>query len=385
VLAPEDGLGAGFLMQWLDGETLGARIARAPELESLRPSLAYDCGRILATIHAIDLEANGLSSLLDPMTPEAFVRQTWERYQAFDTPQPMIDFTARWLLDHLPANPDMTLVHNDFRNGNFMVTAESGIVAVLDWEMAHIGDPMRDLGWICTNSWRFGRAELPVGGFGHYADLFRGYESVSGRPVDADHVKFWEVFGSFWWGVGCLSMAEHYRHGPDKSVERPAIGRRSSECQVDCANLLIPGPVTIVDPASPGDSESQPTGSDMPRIDELVVSVRDFLRHDVMAGTGGRVNFLARVGANSLDIVLREIESGSAAHAHELAGLRKLFGSDADLATLRWRLTKALRDGGISLDDPGLAAHLRETVVNRLAIDQPKYSGLSVALEAGKH
>ena len=84
---------------------------------------------------------------------------------------------------------------------------------------------------------------LPVGGFGEYADLFRGYEEVSGKTVDPDHVKFWEVFGSFWWAVGCLGMAEHYRTGPDQTVERPAIGRRSSECQVDCVNLLIPGPV----------------------------------------------------------------------------------------------------------------------------------------------
>ena len=59
-----------------------------------------------------------------------------------------------------------------------------GVVAVLDWEIAHIGDPMRDLGWICTNSWRFGRADLPVGGVGSYEDLFAGYESVSGEPVE---------------------------------------------------------------------------------------------------------------------------------------------------------------------------------------------------------
>ena len=72
-------------------------------------------------------------------------------------------------------------MHNDFRNGNIMVSPASGVVAVLDWEIAHIGDPMRDLGWICTNSWRFGRSELPVGGFGSYADLFRGYETRLGQ------------------------------------------------------------------------------------------------------------------------------------------------------------------------------------------------------------
>ena len=61
--------------------------------------------------------------------------------------------------------------------------SSTGIVAVLDWEVAHIGDPMRDLGWICTNSWRFGQ-EPPVGGFGEYEDLFRGYEEESGSKVN---------------------------------------------------------------------------------------------------------------------------------------------------------------------------------------------------------
>jgi len=250
----------------------------------------------------------------------------------------------------------------------------AGIVAVLDWEVAHIGDPMRDLGWICTNSWRFGRSELPVGGFGVYADLFRGYEAESGIAVDPAHVKFWEVFGSFWWAVGCLGMAEHYRTGPDKTVERPGIGRRSSECQIDCVNLLIPGPVELI--------EAKPFTStlDMPRTDELLVSVRDFLRSDVMAATEGRTNFLARVAANSLDIVLRELAVGAQQRELELARLRRLLSSNDDLEALRWRLVRALRDGSLPLDTPGLAEHLRQTVANQVAIDQPGYSGLKTAL-----
>jgi len=244
---------------------------------------------------------------------------------------------------------------------------------VLDWEVAHIGDPMRDLGWICTNSWRFGRSDLPVGGFGEYADLFRGYESASGLQVDPAHVKFWEVFGSFWWAVGCLGMAEHFRTGPDKTVERPGIGRRSSECQVDCSNLLIPGPVKLV--------EGAPFSStlDMPRTDELVSSVRDYLRTDVMPATEGRTSFLARVASNSLDIVLRELSLGAPQRALELTRLQKLFRSNDDLEALRWRLVNALRDGSMPLDEPGLADHLRQTVVNQLAIDQPSYSGLKTA------
>jgi aminoglycoside phosphotransferase (APT) family kinase protein len=371
VLREADGLGEGFVMSWLEGEALGARIVRSPELAAIRPKLAFECGQILARIHAIDLTATGLRERLKTLPPEAYVHDTWDRYKGFSTPQPMIDYTARWLLEHLPKNLALTLVHNDFRNGNLLI-APSGIVAVLDWEVAHIGDPMRDLGWICTNSWRFGSA-LPVGGFGGYEDLFAGYESISGQAVDRDRVKFWEVFGSFWWAVGCLSMAEHYRTGPDNTVERPAIGRRTSECQVDCVNLLIPGPVAPIGAVRTGDDE-------MPRIEELLTSVRDFLRGEVMDATTARTNFLSRVAGNSLDIVLRDRALGPQHRQLEEARLRALLDSKDNLEDLRWHLTKALRAGEIALDHPGLAEHLRQTVVNQIAIDQPKYSGFKTAV-----
>ncbi len=373
VLTAEDGLGSGFVMEWLEGEALGARIVRSDEFAALRPKLARECGRILAKIHGIDLAATGLDKRLGVIPPDEFVEQMWERYKLFNTPQPMIDYAARWLRENLPADFEMALVHNDFRNGNFMVNSEE-IVAVLDWEVAHIGDPMRDLGWICTNSWRF-NAEAPVGGFGQYEDLFQGYEEVSGKTVDPRHVKFWEVFGSYWWAVGCMGFAEHYRTGPDKTVERPAVGRRTSECQVDCVNLLIPGPVTLVS------ADEEPV-SDMPRADELLQSVTDFLRDDVMAATTGRNNFMARVASNSLDIVSRELKLGAAHRQGELARLRQIYASDADLNTLRWKLVNELRDGSLSLDDEALKSHLRETVVNQVAIDQPRYSGFRRALKS---
>lgn len=371
VLQDEDDLGDGFIMEWLDGIALGARVVRSPELEDIRPRLAFLCGEILAKLHSIDLEKTGLDKRLDVIEPAQYIEQTWQRYRDFDTAQPMIDYAGRWLLDHCPDEVEVALVHNDFRNGNIMFSPE-GVVAVLDWEVAHIGDPMRDLGWICTNSWRFGRSDLPVGGFGTYEDLFAGYESITGTPVDAERVKFWEVFGSFWWAIGCLGMAEHYRTGPDQTVERPAIGRRSSECQIDCVNLLIPGPVDLVQSSSEPDL-------DMPRVDELLVSVRDFLHNDVMAATEGRNNFLARVAGNSLDIVLRDLELGVEGRALEHRRLEGLLG-EGDLNALRWQLVHGLRDGSLTLDMPGLADHLRQTVVNQVAIDQPKYSGFKTAI-----
>ncbi len=370
VLTKDDELGDGFVMEWLEGEALGARIVRAEQFENIRPQLAYDCGKILAKIHAIDLKKTGLDQRLAIIPPAEFLEQTWERYKLLETPQPMIDYTARWLHDNLPNNYSMSLVHNDFRNGNFMISPEK-IVAVLDWEVAHIGDPMRDLGWLCTNSWRF-NSSLPVGGFGNYDDLFRGYSEESGTEVDPQHVKFWEVFGSFWWAVGCLGFVEHYRNGPDQSVERPAVGRRTSECQIDCVNLLIPGPVEL--------NQALATSTDMPSAGELLGSVRDFLRQDIMTETAGRTNFMARVASNSLDIVLRELTLGQPNLSAELTRLQAIYESSEAIDTLRWRLVHDIRDGSLALDDERLVSHLRSTVVNQIAIDQPKYSGFRTAI-----
>lgn len=369
-LTPADGLGLGYVMSWLDGETLGTRIVRDPALAAVRPRLAAHCGEVLARIHGIDVAANGLDALLPTVTPATLVEQTWARYRGFVTPQPMIDYTARWLLEHLPPPVTPRLVHGDFRNGNLMI-GPSGIVGVLDWEIAHLGDPLRDLGWLCTPSWRFGVSALAVGGFGTREDLFAAYAECSGEPLDPAHVHFWEVFGSFWWAVGCLEMAAQYRAGPDVSVERPAIGRRSSECQIDCVNLLIPGPVAATSPDAPVDPM-------LPTTDELLCSVRDFLREDVGAATLGRTRFLARVAANSLDIVLRERAQGAAAVAAEHARLRALIGP-GELDTLRWQLVDELRSGTAPLTDPALTAHLRQTVYDRVMIDQPGYAGALTA------
>ncbi len=395
VLTREDGIGLGFIMEWLDGVTLGSKVLRDPSLDEVRPRLAFQCGQILARIHAIDPVATGLADHLEVMPTAEFIQQMWDRYSEFETPQPMIDYTARWLLEHLPPDAEPKLVHNDFRNGNLMVTTD-GIGAVLDWEVAHLGDPIRDLGWICTNSWRFGNRDRVVGGFGDLDDLLAGYAEESGIAVDPEHVRFWEVFGSYWWAVGCLSMADRWRTGPDRTVERPGIARRSSECQVDCVNLIIPGPVDLVD------DEPSVSSIDMPSIDELIVSVRDFLREDVRSVTEGRPNFMALVASNSLDIVLRELHRAPAHRSGERERLQALLDAspaagasapgdtadsapddpaagEASLDDLRWALVRRLRDGSMPLDTPGLADHLRTTVVNQVAIDQPSYSGFRAA------
>lgn len=127
-------------------------------------------------------------------------------------------------------------MHGDFRNGNLMIGPE-GVRAVLDWELAHIGDPMEDLGWLCVNSWRFGRIDKPVGGFGDYAELYAGYEAAGGPPVNRAMAKWWEMFGTLRWGVMCTGSLAAFR-SVDASVERAMIARRTSETEIDLLRLM---------------------------------------------------------------------------------------------------------------------------------------------------
>lgn len=375
VLREEDGLGGGFFMQWLQGETLGSRIVRSEQLAAVRPQLARQCGEILARIHNVDWRAEGLDQHLMQLTPEQLVHESWNYYQQLGLAEPMLDYTARWLLQHLPPAPQVGVVHGDFRNGNLMVT-EGGITAVLDWEIAHLGDPVRDLGWLCVNSWRFGNTQLPVGGFGQVEDLLAGYNAVARVPVTAGQLHYWQVFGSFWWAVACLRMAQSWRSGDNPSVERPAIGRRSSEAQMDCVNLLIPG-----DFALPTGGNEAARATQLPVLDELLASVEVFLREEVSGSADPRLAFLARVAANSVATARREADYGPELAVAEANRLQQLLNASGDALKLRRRLALALRQD-LALDTPGLAAHLRQTVAGQLAIDQPRYGALQVPAAA---
>lgn len=366
LLKDSDELGSGFLMQWLDGETLGQRIVRSEALAGVRPHLARQCGDVLARLHAIEIDEDTAASL-PTVSPAALVQETWDAYRVLDIPVPMIDFTARWLLEHLPADTRQTLVHGDFRNGNLMID-ESGIVAVLDWELTQIGDPVRDLGWLCVNSWRFGKDDLPVGGFGTIEDLLAGYEETSGITVSEEELRFWQVFGSFWWSITTLNMAHTWRTGDTPSLERPVIGRRSSEAQMDCVNLLIPGDFELPPEIKLAE------GTQLPMPAELLEGVRTFLTEDVAGGGDERFGFLAKVAANSLGIAQRELLYGPALAHSEQQRLSALLG-EGSLDDLRWQLSRELRKG-LELTTPGLAAHLRSTVAGQLSIDQPRYPAL---------
>jgi len=96
---------------------------------------------------------------------------------------------------------------------------------------------MEDLGWLCVNSWRFGRIEKPVGGFGEYGDLYAGYEAAGGPPVNRETATWWEMFGTLRWGVMCAGSLAAFR-SVDATVERAMIARRTSETEIDLLRLM---------------------------------------------------------------------------------------------------------------------------------------------------
>lgn len=231
---PGTDIGEAYVMVAVEGETLGKRIAQGEAFAAVRPQLARQCGEALAKIHAVPLE--GLpdlarSSALDELDKYETV------YRTLGAKRPILEAAFRYLRQRAPELDRPVLLHGDFRNGNIMFHPESGVAAILDWELVHIGDPAEDMGWICTASWRFGGAK-PVGGFGDYQDMLHGYEAAGGTPISLDRVLYWQMLGSLKWGVMCEGMYASYANGSDTSVERPMIGRRTSECEIDLMALL---------------------------------------------------------------------------------------------------------------------------------------------------
>jgi aminoglycoside phosphotransferase (APT) family kinase protein len=224
-------LGAEFVvMERVEGESIPRRILRDPALAGTGGRLAAQCGQILAAVHRIPVDAvPGLES--------ADQLESWQ--EVLDTigePHPALEFALRWLARNRPPARPAAVVHGDFRNGNFIIGPD-GIRAVLDWELAHIGDPLEDLGWLCAKAWRFGAA-APVGGFGTYEQLTEAYEKAGGAEVDPEALRWWEMFGVTRWAIICAMQAQRHLTGGERSVELAVLGRRVAENEWDLLQML---------------------------------------------------------------------------------------------------------------------------------------------------
>lgn len=251
VLDPGGPVGDGFVMRRVAGETIPRKIQRDASFAGARARLVQQLGQALAAIHRVDPAQ--LAARL-PALPLRGLQATLDRLEArcatLARPNPVFAFALRWLNEHLPdpADEPRVLVHGDYRLGNVIVAPDSpdapdtpgGLAAVLDWEIAHLGDPAEDLAWICLPPWRFGRIAQPVAGLGTREQLFAAYQAAGGAPVDAARVRWWQAAGSLRWGLGCAGMREWFDSGRDGSVERAMIARRVSENEIDLLRLIAP-------------------------------------------------------------------------------------------------------------------------------------------------
>jgi aminoglycoside phosphotransferase (APT) family kinase protein len=187
-----------FVIERLPGITDARTLVTSPQWESIRPLVTRQKAEILAAIHRFDIDR--LPSIERPPSPADSARhevERWEQVMRRDTlePQPVLELAFSWMKRHLPPPPArLAVVHGDYRTGNFLYD-ESGITGILDWEMAHAGDPVEDLGWVVIKSWRWAGDDR-VGGLCSREEFVRLYEEAGGVKVDPAALKFWEVFGN---------------------------------------------------------------------------------------------------------------------------------------------------------------------------------------------
>jgi len=263
----------------------------------------------------------------------------------------------KWLEDNCPPPVEPVLNHGDYRMGNLLVEG-SALTGVLDWELAHFGDPHEDLAFGCMAVWRFARYDRPALGLGSIADYLAAYEVEAGVRLDPARFRFWTIYRTVWWALGCLKMAAQWRSGADRMLERVVISRRTSEQELDLLLLLeedapeaerafrnrVPRSWTV-----PGDASA---GELAQAVSEWLVTIKDRL--------GGHDRFQLAVARNALGIIARD------------DSIRPLWPRQEALAC-------DILSGKQHLATSGLLYDLRQRAFEKCLVDAPKYPALAEA------
>lgn len=364
-LAPDDGLGIGFIMRCLPGSAdpeaaLGGDPGKAA-------TLATDLAQALARIHAID---PGTVPFLPRLDPADGVAGLARQFAESGGDRPLIALGLAWLRRNLPSPARTVVVHGDFRIGNLMVD-HGRLSGVIDWELAHLGDGHEDLAYGCMTVWRFGRLGQQAFGLTDIESLVRAYRAAGGEAFDPARFRFWLVYRTVWWALGCLSMGQDWRRGTDRSLERVVVGRRCAEQELDLLLLLEneapeaerARPLPLARPEAPA-TTGEPTAAEMlTAISEwLTTTVKDRLaKHE----TATRERWELAVARNALGIVQREL-------AGRADPVDKALADD-------------LLEGRQNLATPGLLAELRTRALSTLSADMPKYPALAAARTLWEH
>jgi aminoglycoside phosphotransferase (APT) family kinase protein len=220
-----------FVVERVEGETIGRRIVRNAELAAAREALPLQLAEELAKVHALPSEA----------VPFLRGRDVLHRFEveldSVGEPHPAIELGLSWLRDHRPEPLAPVVSHGDFRIGN-VVVSERGLEYLLDWEFANVGDPREDVAWPLVRAWRFGVDERRLGGVGEVGPYLERYVELTGRPIEADDLFWWEVLGNVKWATGALTQSRRHLNGQERSVELAVLGRLAAEMEYELLHLL---------------------------------------------------------------------------------------------------------------------------------------------------
>lgn len=348
-LQPSDGIGQGFIMRAIAGTAEpGVVLSGDPE------AMIGDLARALAKIHAIDPAQLGV---LPTLVAAEGVEGLAAQFAGFGGDRPIIALGLAWLRRNLPPPRPVRLVHGDFRVGNVM--AEHGrLTGVLDWELAHTGDFHEDLAFGCMAVWRFGKLDREAFGFTDLDTFLAAYRAAGGAPVDPQAFRFWLIYRTVWWAIGCLSMGVAWRSATDRNLERVVVARRAAEQELDLLALLE-GDAPEAErncalPAAPAEPAA-PHGE--PDSGEILTAVSEWLASAIKPRLEGRDRFDLAVAQNALGIVRRELATRPDPHDKALSD--GLLVGDTTLAT------------------PGLLARLRRAALDTCTADMPKYPSLA--------
>jgi aminoglycoside phosphotransferase (APT) family kinase protein len=215
-----------YIMRRALGIGAGRLITKAEEPQD---ELARELGRQLARLHAITPGAPGLDFLIVPDSPGLAAAGLYRQWLGEEARRdPVIAWGLRWLERNAPPPGEIVLSHRDYRTGNYLVD-DGRLTAVLDWEFCGWSDPMEDVAWFCSRSWRFARPEREAGGIAARAPFYAGYEEASGRRIDPARIAFWETSAYLRWAAIAWQQAQRHASGIEPSLELALTGRMLPE------------------------------------------------------------------------------------------------------------------------------------------------------------
>ena len=354
VLEETDGLGSGFIMRALPGTADPKVILACDDPDGLLREAARD----LARIHR--LRQGDVPEGVPVMDYRAAIADLKQQFLDAGGDRPIIALGLKWLEDNCPPEVEPVLNHGDYRMGNLLVEG-SRLTGVLDWEIAHFGDPHEDLAFGCMAVWRFARYDRPALGLGSLADYFAAYEAEAGVTIDPTRFRFWTIYRTVWWALGCLKMAAQWRSGADRMLERVVISRRTSEQELDLLLLLEEDALQqdkhqgLFSTRSPMRTAGEAT------IPEMTVAISEWLA-TIKDKLDGHDRFQLAVARNALGIIARASTS------------------DAELCDNRHFAGRIL-SGEMTLQTHGLLHDLRSSILEKVQDDSPKYPALQIAME----